>query len=493
MLDRRTTTAPPGNAPTTSGWATLGVLCLVQFMLTFDDTAVNVAIPQLQTDLGFSTASVAWVANAYFVTFGGLLLLGGRLGDVFGRRRVFLVGLAVFGVASIASGLAQSPSQLIAGRFLQGAAAAMVSPSALALIAVRFPGEQERSRAFSVWGAVAGAGGVSGLILAGLLIDAGSWRWIFLVNPPIVLLGLVLVPVLTAESRDPEHPSLDTAGAVLATAAVTSMIHGLLAAADHGWSRPGTTIPIAVSLALASAFVAVERRASHPLVPLTFVSYRPRLTANVVNLVFAAAFFSLSFLLMLHLQRVLGYTALRAAAAYLPHGLALLAGVAVSSRAAARIGVRATVIVAMSVGAVGMAALGVMAGGNGYTDDLLPGLVVTGFASGLGFPVLAVAALVGTDDRDAGLGSALLSSSQQLGGAIGLAVLVNVAASSSGLADERTLRALGDGISNALIAVGIVLAGGALVATRLSPASQGDPSDPSDQTSRSGPGSSPTN
>ena len=438
-------------------------------MLTFDDTAVNVAIPQLQTDLGFSTASVAWVPNAYFVTFGGLLLLGGRLGDVFGRRRVFLVGLAVFGLASVASGLAQSPGQLIAGRFLQGAAAAMVSPSALALIALQYPGERERSRAFSVWGAVAGAGGISGLVLAGLLVDLASWRWIFLVNPPIVVLGLVRVPALTAESRDPERPRLDTAGAVLATAAVTSMIHGLLAVADHGWSRPGTAIPIAASLVLASAFVWVERRASHPLVPLAFVAHRPRLTANVVNLVFAAAFFSLSFLLMLHLQRVLGYTALRSAAAYLPHGLALLVGVAVSSRATARLGMRATVIAALGIGAAGMVALGVMAGGNGYTDDLLPGLVVTGFASGLGFPVLAVAALVDTDERDAGLGSALLSSAQQLGGAIGLAALVNVAAGSAALGDERTVRDLGHGISTALVVVGIVLAAGAVAATGLSP------------------------
>lgn len=456
-----------GGAGETRRWATLGVLCLVQFMLTFDDTAVNVAIPQLQTDLGFSTAGVAWVANAYFVTFGGLLLLGGRLGDVFGRRRMFLVGLGVFGAASIAGGLAQTPGQLVAGRFLQGAAAAIVSPSALSLIALQFPGDRERSRAFAIWGAVAGAGGVSGLLLAGLLIDAASWRWIFMVNPPIVVLGLVLVPMLTSESRDPSRPALDTTGAVLGTASVTSMVYGLLGAADHGWTRPATVLPIVASVLLAAAFVRVERGAATPLVPLTFVSFRPRVIANILNLIFAAAFFSLSFLLMLHLQRVRDFTALRAAAAYLPHGIALLAGVAVSSKATNRLGLRATVITALLCGAAGMVLLGVMADGNSYIDGMLLGVIVTGFASGLGFPVLAVAALVGTDERNAGLGSALLSSSQQLGGAVGLAAIVNVASGSSPGETGASVQALADGISTALVVVGIVLVAGAVIAMRL--------------------------
>lgn len=452
---------------TAGGWSALGVLCLVQFMLTFDDTAVNVAIPQLQNDLGFSTAGVTWVANSYFVTFGGLLLLGGRLGDVFGRRRMFLLGVALFGVASIGSGLAQAPGQLVAGRLLQGASAAIVSPAALALIAVRFPGERQRARAFAVWGAVAGAGGVSGLVLAGLLVDVGSWRWIFLVNPPIVLSALVLIPRLAQESRDPLRPALDITGAVTGTTAIAAAIYGLVNAADHGWSRPGTTIPILVSLVLAAMFVRIGQRASNPLVPIPFVMFPPRALANLINLLFSAAFFSLSFLLMLYLQRVLDLSALGAATAYLPHGLALLVGVAVSSIATERLGVRATLITALLIGAAGVTLLGVTAAGNSYLVGLLPGVVVTGFASGLGFPVLAVAALVGTDERNAGLGSAVLSASQQLGGALGLAALVNVATRSLDDGASGSVQPLAEGISGALVVVGAVLLFGAVVATKI--------------------------
>ncbi len=444
----------------------LVVLCLVQFLLTFDDTAVNVAIPHLLTDLGFSTPGVAWVANAYFLTFGGLLLLGGRLGDVFGRRRVFLLGLAAFGVASAATGLAQTPGHLVAGRFIQGAAAAVVSPSALALIALQFPAERDRARAFSVWGAVAGAGGVSGLVLAGLLIDAGSWRWIFMVNPPIVAAVILVVAKLVVERRDSDRAGLDVAGAVVGTAAVAAMVFALLRAAEDGWIRAGSVVPAVASIALAVLFGKVERRAPNPVVPFGFVSFPPRALAMASNLVFSAAFFSLSFLVMLHLQSVLGYAALRAAVAYLPHGLALLVGVALSSMALERIGTRRTLMAAMVIGAAGMVLLGALSDGNEYLVDLLPGIVVTGFASGLGFPVLAVAALVGTNDENAGLGSALLSASQQLGGAFGLAVFVNVATWSTAAADG-VRDALADGISEGLVGVGVVLLAGAAIASRL--------------------------
>lgn len=447
-------------------WTVLIVLCAVQFLLTFDETAVNVAIPQLLGDLGFSTAGVTWVANAYFLTFGGLLLLGGRLGDVFGRRRVFLFGLVVFAVASAASGLAQTPGQLVGGRFVQGGAAAVVSPSALALIALQFPEEQGRSRAFSVWGAVAGAGGVSGLLLAGLLIDAASWRWIFLVNPPIVAVVILVVPRLVTESRDRQWPSLDVAGAVVGTAAISTMIFALLRAAEHGWTHAETIVPAVGSLLLAGAFVQVERRAPKPLVPYWFVSFPPRAIALASNLVFAAAFFSLSFLLMLHLQHVLDYSALHAAAAYLPHGLALLTGVTLSSVVVGCQGTRRTLMTAMTIGAAGMALLGITADSSDYFTGLLPGIVITGFASGLGFPVLAVAALLGTNDENAGLGSALLNASQQLGGALGLAVFVNIATLPSGSSDGAR-DALADGISHALIGVGAVLLAGAVIAARL--------------------------
>lgn len=454
-------------------WTVLVVLCLVQFLLTFDDTAVNVAIPGLLTDLGFSTTGVTWVANAYFLAFGGLLLLGGRIGDVFGRRRVFLWGLAVFAAASAASGLARTPGQLVAGRLVQGAAAAVVSPAALALIALQFPAERDRARAFSVWGAVAGAGGVSGLILAGLLIDTTSWRWIFLVNPPIVVAVMLVVARLVTGGRDPHRPSLDVAGAVVGTGAVSALIFALLLAAEQGWVRAGSIAPAIASLALAALFVTVERRSPNPLVPFWFVLYRPRAIAMVSNLVFSAAFFALSFLLMLQLQRVLGYSALEAAIAYLPHGVALLAGVAVSSNVLERFGLRLTLVAAMVVGAVGMVLLASTAVGNDYIVGLLPGIVITGFASGIGFPNLTVAALIGVDDSSAGLGSALLSSSQQLGGAVGLAVFVNIATQS--VPPPVALDGLTDGISEALIGVGGLLVAGAVIASRLPTSASSDP------------------
>jgi Na+/melibiose symporter-like transporter len=349
---------------------------------------------------------------------------------------------------------------------VQGGAAALASPSALALIALEFPGERARARAFAVWGAVAGAGGVGGLLLSGLLIDTGSWRWILLVNPPIVVVALVLVPKLAAESRSPSQAPLDIAGAVLGTTAITSMIYGLLGAADHGWGRPGSVAPLALAIVLAVVFVRVEQRSTNPLVPLQFLIFPPRLVAIIANSLFAGAFYSLSFLLMLHLQRVLGYSALEAAAAYLPHGAALLIGVATSSLAADRYGLRPTLITSMVLGAVGMVTLSLMADGNGYVVGLLPGVVITGLAAGLGFPLLAVAALIGADQENVGLGSALLSASQQLGGAVGLAVFVNIATASSD-PGGGALATLADGISTALFAVGVVLVIGAVTASRL--------------------------
>jgi MFS family permease len=306
-----------------------------------------------------------------------------------------------------------------------------------------------------VWGAVAGAGGICGLVLAGLLVDAGSWRWIFLVNPPIALAVVVLTPRLTRESRDPSNPALDTRGAALGTLTVIALIYGLLRAADDGWTDSATLLPIALAIVLVPAFVWVERRAADPLVPLDFIAFPVRLVANVLNVVFAGAFFALSFLTMLHLQRDVGLTPLHAAVAYLPHGLALLSGVALSSWCANRIGVRTTVIGALLTAVAGTLLLGVSTDGATDATELVPGLVITGVASGLGFPLLAVSALAGTDETNTGLGSAVLSSSQQLGGAIGLAALVNVASGT------RT------GVPTAMFAIGGVLVSAALIATTL--------------------------
>ncbi|MEV0698819.1 MFS transporter [Saccharopolyspora sp. NPDC050389] len=311
----------------------LVVLCFVQFMLVLDDTVVSVALPSLRDELGFGTAGLTWVVNAYFVAFGGLLLLFGRAADLLGRRRVFLSGVALFGAASLACGIAQEPWQLVAGRFAQGAGAAMASPAALALITLLFPGSEERARALGIWGGIAGLGGTAGLVISGALTGLASWRWIFLINLPIAFAALVLLPRLVAESRAARPGRVDVPGAVLGTGAVVSLVYGLLQTAESGWGDMAAAGPLALAAVLAVLFVAVESRAAEPLIPLSFLAFRIRAVANGASLLFSAAFYAMAFLLMLHLQTVLGYQPLTAGLAYLPYGAGMLAGLWLSSRA----------------------------------------------------------------------------------------------------------------------------------------------------------------
>lgn len=447
-------------------WRALVVLCFVHFMLVLDDTVVNVALPSVRDDLGFSTAGLAWVVNAYFLSFGGLLLLFGRAGDLLGRRRLFLSGVALFATASLACGLAQEPWQLVVGRFGQGTGAAMTSPAALALITLLFPGERERARALSIWGASAGLGGTTGLVISGALTGLASWRWIFFVNLPIAALALVLIPRLVAESRARQPERLDVAGAVLGTAALVSLVYGLLEAAATGWGRTGTTVPLVLAAALAGAFAAVEARAPAPLVPRSFLASRVRVLANAISLPFTAAFFSMSFLLMLHMQTVLGYDPLTAGLAYLPYGAGILIGVAVSSVALPRIGVRATLVSAFLVAAAGLLLLAGVSPDDHYATDVLPGLLVAALGSGVGFAALTVAAMTGTTRDDAALGSAVLTTVQQVGGAVGLSVLAGLAVQRSESLAPRTepLRALTEGYSLAFSVAAALLALGAALA-----------------------------
>nr|WP_199725741.1 MFS transporter [Nocardiopsis sp. Huas11] len=266
------TSASPPTAVTGRRRLALILLCFVQFMLVLDDTVVSVALPSVQDDLGFSTAGLAWVVNAYFLAFGGLLLLFGRVADLLGRRRVYLGGVALFGAASLACGLAQEPWQLVAGRFAQGAGAAMAAPAALSLITLLFPGTGERARALGIWGGVAGLGGTMGVVISGVLTDLASWRWIFLINLPVAVLALVLLPYVVAESRATRRTRLDVPGAVLGTGAVVSLVYGFLQAAESGWGSVACAGPLLLAAVLAVAFLAVESRTAEPLVPLPFLA-----------------------------------------------------------------------------------------------------------------------------------------------------------------------------------------------------------------------------
>ncbi|MFP8960121.1 MFS transporter [Streptomyces nanhaiensis] len=447
----------------------LVVLCFVQFMLVLDDNVVSVALPSVRDDLGFGTTGLAWVVNAYFLAFGGLLLLFGRMADLLGRRRVFLTGVALFGAASLVCGLAQEPWQLVAGRFAQGAGAAMAGPAALALISLLFPGAEERARAFGVWGGIAALGGTTGLVISGALTGLASWRWIFLINLPVAAAAVVLLPRMVPESRAGRTVRLDVPGAVLGTGALVSLVHGLLRTGESGWRDPAAVGSLISAVLLAAAFIAVETRSAEPLVPLPFLSFRFRAVANGATLLFSAAMYAVAFLLMVHLQTVLGYRPLTAGLAYLPYGAGVLAGMRLSSRAVSGLGMRPALVISFLIGAAGLLLLSGVAPGDGYASGVLPGMLVTGLGCGLALPALTVAALTGTTEENAGLGSAVLSSVQQVGGAIGVAVLVALATrrGDATVAQSGSPHAATEGFSLALIVAAVLLALGAVLVTAL--------------------------
>lgn len=440
----------PSRASVRGRGPALVVLCFVQFMLVLDDTVVSVALPSIRDDLGFGAPGLAWVVNAYFLAFGGLLLLFGRAADLLGRRRVFLAGVALFGVASLACGLAQQPWQLVAGRFAQGAGAAMASPAALSLITLLFPGTRERTRALAVWGGISALGATAGLVISGALTGLASWRWIFLINLPVAGVALVLLPRLVAESRAARRTRLDVPGAVLGTAAVLCLVLGLLQAGESGWGDPAVVVPLLLAVVLSVGFVVVESRTREPLVPLSFLLARTRAVANGATLLFSAAFYAMAFLLMIHLQTGLRYDPLQAGVAYLPYGAGILAGMWLSSRAVTRLGARWSLVVSFLVSGVGLLLLSGIAPGSEYATAVLPGMLVTSLGCGLSLPVLAVTAVAGTTGDDAGLGSAMFTSVQQIGGAVGVAVMVTLATRHGGYSLALTVAA-------ALLAVGAVL------------------------------------
>ncbi|MGW3364577.1 DHA2 family efflux MFS transporter permease subunit [Streptosporangium canum] len=418
------------------------VLCLVQFMLVLDDTVVNVALPSIRDELGFSASALPWVVNAYFLAFGGLLLLCGRMADLLGRRRVFLMGVALFGVASLACGLAQEAWQLVIGRFVQGAGSAMASPAAMSMITLLYPGPRERAKALGIWGGIAALGGTSGLVLSGALTDLVSWRGIFLINLPIVAVALALLPRLVPESRAPGRRRLDVPGAVLVTGAAVSLVYGLLRAGEAGWSDPIVIGAVVFSAALAVAFLVAESRAAAPLVPRSFLASRTRVVANCATLLFSMAMYAMSFLLMIQIQTVLGYSPLLAGIAYLPYGAGILAGMWLSSRISSRIGTRWALLLAFLVNIAGLLLLSGVAAGDSYAAHVLPGMLILSMGNGLSLPVMAVAAVEGTTEEDAGLGSALFTSVQQVGGAVGVAALA-IMGYSAGLTAGAVCVALG--------------------------------------------------
>ena len=411
-------------------WRALGVIALVQFMLVLDITVVNVALPRIQADLHFSQAGLAWVVDGYVLTAGGLLLLGGRLGDLLGRRRMFVIGLAIFAAASALSGAAANPAMLVISRFLQGMGEALASPAAFGLVALLFTDLKERATAIGIFGGVAGLGGTLGPVLSGVLISAASWRWIFFVNIPVGILAVVATLRMVDESRAQPGPGAhhpDVEGAILGTVGLVGIVYGFIAAGTHPWGSVQVTFSIALGGMALLGFVARERLAAQPLVPAGFLRNRTRVSANIACLFFASVFFTVFFLLTLYLQEVEHYSTIATGLAYLPFGVVIGMGIAVSSALVTRTGTKPLLCTGALLLAGGVLLMSRITVHGSYLSITLPALLVTAFGSGLCFAAFGNASMHEVSGEDASLASGVQSTAQQVGGAVGLAVLATIA------------------------------------------------------------------
>jgi EmrB/QacA subfamily drug resistance transporter len=409
-------------------WWVLALLSGLQFMILLDMTTVNVALPRIKESVGFTDPGLAWVVNGYVLMAGGLLLLGGRLADVYGRRRLLLLGVVLFAVSSAVCGAAGAPWVMIAGRIGQGIAEALAAPASLGLIALLFTDPRERTKALGIWGGLIALGGTLGYLVSGLLTDFASWRWIFYINLPVALVVLVIIPHLVEESRMVRASGgLDIGGAITSTGGLFAIVYGLLQAAERPWGSASVVLPLLVGVCLLVAMVVIEHRAANPLIPLRFFANRTRSVINATSLCFMAAFVSYTFMLTLFQQQVLGYSPLRSGLAWLPLGFAIGAGIGLGTALTPRLGVKPVVAVGFIGSGAGLLVLSTISVDSGYLLGILPGIVVFGLFAGLTMPAATTAALHGVTAQDSGLASGVQSTMQQIGSALGLAVLVTLA------------------------------------------------------------------
>ncbi|HDR9485757.1 DSBA oxidoreductase [Burkholderia aenigmatica] len=411
-------------------WYALIVLCLGVLMIVLDSTIVNVALPSISTDLHFTETALVWVVNAYLLTFGGCLLLGGRLGDLYGQRRMFLAGLVVFTLASLACGLAQSQTMLIAARAVQGIGGAVVSAVALSLIMNLFTEPGERARAMGVYGFVCAGGGSIGVLLGGLLTSSLSWHWIFLVNLPIGIAVYAMCVALLPRLRAPAGTArLDVAGAITVTASLMLAVYGIVGGNEAGWLSLQTVALIGAAVALLALFIAIEARAAHPLMPLTLFAARNVALANVIGVLWAAAMFAWFFLSALYMQRVLGYGPLQVGLAFLPANLIMAAfSLGLSARIVMRFGIRGPIAAGLLIAACGLALFSRAPVDGGFVWHVLPGMTLLGIGAGVAFNPMLLAAMNDVDPADSGLASGIVNTAFMMGGALGLAVLASLAA-----------------------------------------------------------------
>jgi EmrB/QacA subfamily drug resistance transporter len=409
-------------------WLALAVVVAAQFMVVLDVAIVNVALPSIKTDLHFTQESLQWVITAYAILFGGVLLLGGRMADLLGRRRLFIAGLVLFTISSLLSGLAWSEGSLIVFRALQGLGGGLLSPAALSILTTTFEQGRERNLALGIWGAVSGSGGAAGVLLGGVLTSSFDWSWIFFINVPVGALVVAATPSLVRESRASlGHRHFDVAGAASITGGLMLLVYAMTRATQDGWGSAATVALLAAAAALVLAFVAIELRSQAPLLPMRIFRLRTLSAANVSGFLIGAALFSQFFLLTLYMQEVLHYSALETGVAYLTLTLAIVTFAAVAQGVVTRIGVRRVLPVGLALSAGALVLFTRLPVDGHYFFDLFPGFLIGGIGLALSFVPMTIAALHGVEEHDAGIASGLINTSQQIGGAVGLAAATTIA------------------------------------------------------------------
>ncbi len=448
-------------------WLALWVLCLGDLMIVLDGTIVNVALPSIQADLGFSETSLAWVVNAYLLTFGGFLLLGGRLGDLFGQRRMFLVGISLFTLASLACGLAASQGQLVAARAVQGLGGALVAAVALSLVMTLFTEQADRAKAMGIFGFVLSGGGVAGVLLGGVLTDVLNWHWIFLVNLPVGALVFALsLRLLPAAPGIAGGSRLDVAGAVLITASLMLAVYAIVNGNRIGWTSAQTLGMLGGAVVLLGLFLVREARIASPLVPLGLFRNRNVSAANVVGILMAAGLFAYFFLSALYLQKVLGYTPLEVGFAYLPSMVIWGASSLYSDKLVMRFGIKPPLLVGLGLMTLSLLLFARAPVDGSFVIDVLPATLAVGLGAGIGFNPILLAAMSGVAPQEAGLASGVVNTSFMMGGALGLAVLASLAAARTDdllASGEDSLVALNSGYHVAFLVGAVFAAAGAVV------------------------------
>jgi len=453
-------------------WLALALLSVVQFMLVLDIAIVNVALPSIKVDLGFSQENLQWVISAYALVFGGFLLLGGRAADILGRRRMFIGGLVVFTSASLLAALAWNEPSLIGARAIQGLGAAIIAPAALSILMTTFAEGKERNIALGVWGAVGGFGAAAGVLLGGVFTDLLSWEWIFLINLPVGITALALAPVLLGESRDLTARGFDALGAVLVTGGLSTAVFGITQANDWGWSSGRTIGVFALAIALLAGFVVRETRAAHPLMSFSIFRTKTVAGANIAGFILGTALFSMFLMLTLYMQQVLGYSPLKTGVSYIAVAGTSIIWAMVAQQLVTRVGVKPVLVTGMSLLTIGLLYFTQVSVGGSYLGDLLPGFLVIAMGMAFSFVSISIAALAGVQAKDAGLASGLINTSQQIGGALGLALLSTFASNKTAdtlssvggtPTEAQQSQALVDGFHVAWLGSALLLALGAVL------------------------------